>query len=207
LGARRDRRLPAPHGDERSSGNLQPGRTIQRRQPERRVPRRDERAAVRCICRSGASSSRNTSCCGSLAGRPPGGRASVRTWAESAGPALGQLASLPLATPLLDRIDPRGARCQSRSMASLADVFRVLNELEAAGVIERYAVGGAIGDAFLGGARRHVRFGRFRASSRDLLPGSLARATLFRAPRTRLPRGGGARADPRNSGAISTVSQ
>ena len=41
------------------------------------------------------------------------------------------------------RIDLRGARCQARHRASLADVFRVLNGLEATGVIERYAVGGA----------------------------------------------------------------
>jgi hypothetical protein len=33
-------------------------------------------------------------------------------------------------------------------MASLADVFRVLNELEDAGVIERYAVGGAMAMLF-----------------------------------------------------------
>lgn len=33
-------------------------------------------------------------------------------------------------------------------MASLADVFRVLNELEAAGVVERYAVGGAMAMLF-----------------------------------------------------------
>ncbi len=33
-------------------------------------------------------------------------------------------------------------------MASLADVFRVLNELEADGIIERYAVGGAMAMLF-----------------------------------------------------------
>lgn len=41
---------------------------------------------------------------------------------------------------------PHGGHCQL--VASLADVFRVLNELEATGVLDRYAVGGAVAMVF-----------------------------------------------------------
>jgi hypothetical protein len=45
-------------------------------------------------------------------------------------------------------VDRPSGRCQYLGMASLADTLRVLNELETDGVIERYAVGGAMAMVF-----------------------------------------------------------